>query len=172
MIRYFRYEHRLRNEQNDERHSSSNRIRQRTKGLTGRQTDYERQLHRFVREEENSRRIRLERQRFFDFLTEQTSPASAKFIARFRIKQQTRPDLVDSTMIEQQLNCTICLSDFQIDDPYEQWPCPSPVPHLFHSDCMLNILRRQNTCPICRHPVEIDPRSNATIGQFFNRLVF
>lgn len=137
-------------------------IRQRRIGENG-------QLNELIREEENSRELRLERQHFFDFIIQQIIPASVQFIARFRMK---RANLVDSTMLEQQLNCTICLSDFQLDEHYEQWPCPSSVPHRFHFNCMLNILRRQNTCPICRHPVEIDQRSNQSLGRFFNRLVF
>jgi hypothetical protein len=48
--------------------------------------------------------------------------------------------------------CTICLETFKRGESYSQWPCPAH--HVFHYDCMLNVLRRQNQCPLCRHTVE------------------
>jgi hypothetical protein len=49
-------------------------------------------------------------------------------------------------------NCSVCLEALQLGEYYSHWPCSAR--HVFHYDCMLNVLRRQNQCPLCRHPVE------------------
>jgi E3 ubiquitin-protein ligase DOA10 len=85
------------------------------------------------------------------------------------MQQESNKNLVDSTMKEQELKCIICFSTFELDDSYTKWPCKSETPHIYHSDCMLEWLRRKNTCPICRHPVET---SNDTFAQFMTQLVF
>ncbi len=88
------------------------------------------------------------------------------------MQQKQRPNLVDLTMEKQELMCTICLNYLKEDDPYEKWPCPSNTPHIFHYDCMLNTLRRKNTCPMCRHPTEASRVPNDSISEFFSNLVF
>jgi hypothetical protein len=53
--------------------------------------------------------------------------------------------LVDTT-------CPICQDDFRLKPCFAQWPCPAT--HIFHFDCMLDVLRAGNTCPLCRCPAE------------------
>ncbi|UJR24455.1 hypothetical protein I4U23_005831 [Adineta vaga] len=48
--------------------------------------------------------------------------------------------------------CCICLENLQVNRRFNRWPCPSR--HEFHFDCMLNILRVGNKCPLFRHPLE------------------
>ena len=43
-------------------------------------------------------------------------------------------------------NCVICLEDFKIGDKTTILPCI----HLFHSNCIQNWLKSQNSCPICK----------------------
>ena len=43
-------------------------------------------------------------------------------------------------------NCTICLEDFKIKDKLIYLPCF----HLFHKDCIVNWVKRNSTCPLCK----------------------
>ena len=43
-------------------------------------------------------------------------------------------------------NCIICLEDFKNGDKAIILPCI----HLFHTNCIKNWLKTQNTCPICK----------------------
>jgi hypothetical protein len=104
-------------------------------------------------------------------LLEQTTSASPQFIANFRMKHKMKQNLIDSTMENENLKCMICLEDLKIDDSYEKWPCPTEKPHIFHYDCMLNTLRRKNTCPMCRHPVEANKIIDNGISQLLTQLV-
>ncbi len=49
-------------------------------------------------------------------------------------------------------NCSICINDYQTNRHYARWPCAAG--HMFHFDCMLDVLRAGNRCPLCRHPVD------------------
>lgn len=73
--------------------------------------------------------------------------ASPRFIAQFRLadRQTVTFDLLNE-------RCSICLENFQLNQYYTQWPCSAK--HTFHFDCMLDVLRTGNKCPLCRHPVE------------------
>ena len=73
-------------------------------------------------------------------------------------------------MKKEQANCMICLEEFRLNDSYAKWPCSSPVPHIFHSNCMLKALREKNTCPLCRDPVETLPMQHNGIAQLFRTL--
>jgi hypothetical protein len=48
--------------------------------------------------------------------------------------------------------CSICLDDYRLKPCFGQWPCPAK--HMFHFDCMVDVLRAGNTCPLCRFQVE------------------
>jgi hypothetical protein len=88
------------------------------------------------------------------------------------MRQKLQNNLIDSTMEKEKLRCIICYEEFKENDSYEKWPCPSKIPHIFHYDCMLKTLRRTNTCPICRHPIEAGRITAEMISQFFTNLVF
>ncbi|CAF2609544.1 unnamed protein product [Rotaria sp. Silwood2] len=128
------------------------RISQRGIPLTSR-TRYLSRFDKFVREEENFQRLKFERQDFLERILVYTTPASPQFIANFRIQAENNKRLIDLTMKRKQYKCMICLEELKLNDLYATWPCPSTTPHIFHHECMLNTLRMQNTCPICRHPV-------------------
>lgn len=130
-------------------------------------TENEVKFEKYVREEENDQRLKRERQSFYERLTNATICASPQFIANFRMKDKT---LVDATMENEGNDCIICLESFKQGDSYEEWPCPSPVPHIFHYDCMLDYLRSKYTCPMCRHPVEASQCRDDNFLQFFMRL--
>ncbi|CAF3482730.1 unnamed protein product [Rotaria sp. Silwood1] len=145
-------------------------IRQRRKSIQTRPGRLS-QLEKFIREEENFQRLKLERQQVFQRIFERTIPASPQFIANFRIQNNNNDKKIDFTMAQNNLKCMICLEEFQLNDSYSKWPCVSKTPHIFHYDCMLSTLRMKNTCPICRHPVEAAPVSHDFYTEFFSRLV-
>ena len=46
-------------------------------------------------------------------------------------------------------NCIICLSDFDIGDKVTSLPCL----HFFHTDCIKSWLQSKNHCPICKYEI-------------------
>lgn len=44
------------------------------------------------------------------------------------------------------LQCTVCMDDFQVGDSARQLPCE----HFFHQDCIIPWLELHASCPICR----------------------
>jgi hypothetical protein len=179
ILSFYRYERRLQNEQVVQLPQTLLRSRWQRSSQDDRQPDTvnnettdERELRQFIREEINYQRIRFERQSIYDLIIDPTVPASSEFIANFRMQQHQNPNFINSEMMEQEFTCIICVSTFELGYRYGRWPCPSTTPHIFHPDCMLNWLRRKNTCPICRHPVTASQITNDSFGQFMARLVF
>lgn len=181
----FRYEDRLRNEQNDElpsyftglqsgsqsKRGRRRRLRQSKNQAVG--TDHN-QLVDLIREEVNIQRLKIERQSIFENFEnfhQPVTPATAEFIAEFRQEHERNQKLADSDMVKEQLECTLCQEELELNDHYANWLCPGK--HVFHYDCMLKSLRVRNTCPNCRHAVEgVSPRSIQTVlGQFFTRVL-
>jgi hypothetical protein len=80
--------------------------------------------------------------------------------------------IVDPEFMKKELQCSICLEDFQVGDKCIRLPCKSG-PHVFHSgsDSCSGVkpwLKRNNTCPMCRHEFPTDnqsliPTSNVTL---------
>lgn len=101
-----------------------------------------------------------------------TNAASPEFIAKFRLGQNLQKHSIDYEMQKQEPKCMICLEDFHINETYRIWPCLSKIPHIYHDECMLNILRRQNTCPICRCPVEHNQNTNQSFRRILTHFVF
>ena len=61
---------------------------------------------------------------------------------------------VDKEILQKNLQCSICLDDFEKDDKCIKLPCKED-PHYFHSGCdkcsgIKEWLKRKNTCPMCR----------------------
>ena len=50
-----------------------------------------------------------------------------------------------------QKDCSICLCEFQDDE--EITPLPCTAKHYFHSACIENWLKTNNTCPLCRQVI-------------------
>lgn len=46
--------------------------------------------------------------------------------------------------------CSICFSDFMIDEELPELPCK----HVFHEQCLLQWFKYTRTCPLCRQNVE------------------
>jgi len=44
-------------------------------------------------------------------------------------------------------DCVICLEEFKNGDVVITLPCF----HLFHKQCITDWLKRENSCPICKH---------------------
>ncbi|CAF0838252.1 unnamed protein product [Adineta steineri] len=117
-------------------------------------------LSALIHEENNNQRFKIERQttiEYFNNLSASTSPATAEFIARFRLEHEHNHQVVNEDMMKEQNTCTVCMEDLKINQFYARWPCSDAVPHLFHYDCMLELLRMRNTCPNCRYEVEDTP---------------
>ncbi|CAF4203051.1 unnamed protein product, partial [Adineta steineri] len=162
------YEKRLKDERTNEQQQPSSRHLEpchlfclRGRGNTRPKPDP--RLPALIRQENNHRRFEIERQstiEYFNNLSASTSPATAEFIAQFRLKHEG--------MIYELPKCTICLEYLKIGEPCARWPCPRA--HLFHYDCILKSLRTRNRCPNCGHAVEGVPLTplEEAMQQFWN----
>ena len=61
---------------------------------------------------------------------------------------------LDEEILKKNLQCSICLDDFEKGDKCIKLPCKED-PHYFHSGCdkcsgIREWLKRKNTCPMCR----------------------
>ncbi|CAF2982583.1 unnamed protein product [Rotaria sp. Silwood2] len=81
---------------------------------------------------------------------EGTTSASPRYIAKFRVALHHQVNSDQTELLAS--SCSVCLDMLQIGEIYDRWPCPGR--HVFHEKCILDTLRRKNTCPLCRHPVE------------------
>ena len=72
---------------------------------------------------------------------------------------------VDTEFLKKETQCSICLEDFKEGDKCVRLPCEEP--HVFHNESegcsVLPWLRRNNTCPMCRHEFPTDPPPNEQI---------
>ena len=57
-------------------------------------------------------------------------------------------------------NCVVCLTEFQIGDIISALPCC----HVFHTDCIQNWLKKELSCPVCKFEVTL----SSIIGQHNN----
>lgn len=46
-------------------------------------------------------------------------------------------------------DCIICLSEYQINDEITALPCT----HIFHNSCIINWLKQNQTCPLCKYKI-------------------
>ena len=116
-----------------------------------------------LREEEHRQQVNVGGD--FEGMLDGVASASPQFIADFRSEthptvQAEHADLLTS-------KCSVCLDDFEIGQTFVRWPCPGQ--HPFHSACMLDTLRRTNTCPLCRSAVEPAPMLDR--GMLYQRMI-
>lgn len=72
---------------------------------------------------------------------------SPRIIAEYRMEG---PDIVNEDLTYE--TCPICLNDYEENCQFARWRCPGK--HLFHFDCILQVLRDRNLCPMCRYPLQ------------------
>uniref|UniRef100_A0AC35EVP4 RING-type domain-containing protein n=1 Tax=Panagrolaimus sp. PS1159 TaxID=55785 RepID=A0AC35EVP4_9BILA len=80
-----------------------------------------------------------------------TYPVSARLIARFRFWRCKNSIFVKEEPILNE-KCPLCLDDLVLNEEYAIWPCGSSKPHPFHYDCILDLFRTDERCPMCRKP--------------------
>jgi hypothetical protein len=134
-------------------------LRQQQDAIRIQEEQRRRRLAVLINEEEDYQRIHNEND--FERIWNRTTSASPRFIAQFRLEgaQTVNSQLCETT-------CTICLETLKLNEHYSQWPCTAQ--HTFHYTCMLNVLRRQNVCPLCRDAVEAaDLQPTDTVFQIF-----
>ena len=69
------------------------------------------------------------------------SPASEVFINSLKDIKITKQN-----EIKEDDECTICLKIFEINDILHKLPCE----HKFHKNCIIEWLKKINSCPLCR----------------------
>lgn len=81
-----------------------------------------------------------------------------------------RKDAVEAlatVKIQETLQCSVCLDDFEIGTEAKQMPCY----HSFHGDCLFPWLELHSSCPVCRYQLPADePKTgdSATTGPHDN----
>lgn len=56
-------------------------------------------------------------------------------------------EALPAVTIDETLQCSVCLEDFEIGTEAKEMPCK----HKFHGGCILPWLELHSTCPVCRH---------------------
>lgn len=62
--------------------------------------------------------------------------------------------------IDETLQCSVCLEDFEIGTEAKEMPCK----HKFHGSCILPWLELHSTCPVCRHQLPSDESKVESAG--------
>lgn len=73
-------------------------------------------------------------------------PAALSFINGLRETTITSDDLIE----ENNKECLICLDEHALGGKAVKLPCG----HIYHRDCVVEWLRKQGSCPVCRYEVE------------------
>ena len=50
--------------------------------------------------------------------------------------------------------CIICMVDYEANDNITPLPCDER--HYFHSECIENWLKNNNSCPLCKKPITLE----------------
>lgn len=73
---------------------------------------------------------------------------------------------VDEELLKKNIQCSICLEDFKLNDKYIALECVEP--HIFHSGCetcsgIKEWLKINNTCPMCRKEFPTNSENNNSL---------
>lgn len=66
--------------------------------------------------------------------------------------QKEAVEALPTVEIEESLQCSVCLEDFEMATKAKQMPCK----HKFHEDCILPWLELHSSCPVCRYQLPWD----------------
>eukprot|EP00128_Syssomonas_multiformis_P004447 Colp12_sorted_trinity150504_noHs@33892 len=55
--------------------------------------------------------------------------------------------IVEEKHVAEKVECQICLEPLKLNDSCKEMPCR----HVFHDLCLLDWLKKRNSCPLCRH---------------------
>ncbi|KAF8404000.1 hypothetical protein HHK36_012110 [Tetracentron sinense] len=66
--------------------------------------------------------------------------------------QKVAIEAMSTVTIGENLQCSICLEDFEIGAESKEMPCK----HKFHSGCILKWLELHSSCPVCRFQIPAD----------------
>eukprot|EP01083_Nonionella_stella_P069492 185262_1 len=80
----------------------------------------------------------------------QSSSSRSRSTCQRALKEDLQDVVIDQKILDKTKSCSICTTDYQIDDDAKKLPCK----HIFHDDCILQWLSRHNTCPLCRDELE------------------
>eukprot|EP01027_Heterolobosea_sp_BB2_P010356 GEZU01015202.1.p1 GENE.GEZU01015202.1~~GEZU01015202.1.p1 ORF type:complete len:110 (+),score=9.25 GEZU01015202.1:425-754(+) len=59
---------------------------------------------------------------------------------------------IDKTHRSQELSCAVCMEEFKVGTAAKKLKCS----HLFHAECIVPWLKKDNSCPVCRHELMTD----------------
>ncbi|KAJ9131928.1 hypothetical protein P3X46_034829 [Hevea brasiliensis] len=66
--------------------------------------------------------------------------------------QKEAVQAMPTVAVEQSLQCSVCLEEFELGDEAKEMPCK----HKFHSGCILPWLEIHGSCPVCRFQMPCD----------------
>lgn len=66
--------------------------------------------------------------------------------------QKEAVQAMPTVAVDQSLQCSICLEEFDVGDEAKEMPCK----HKFHSGCILPWLEIHSSCPVCRFQMPCD----------------
>ncbi|XP_052200111.1 E3 ubiquitin-protein ligase SIRP1-like [Diospyros lotus] len=66
--------------------------------------------------------------------------------------QKEAVEAMPTVKVEENLQCSVCLDDFEIGSEAKEMPCK----HKFHCGCIIPWLEIHSSCPVCRHQLPAD----------------
>ncbi|OMO57818.1 Zinc finger, RING-type [Corchorus olitorius] len=66
--------------------------------------------------------------------------------------QKDAIEALPTVKIEENLQCSVCLDDFEVGTEAKEMPCK----HKFHNGCILPWLELHSSCPVCRYQLPAD----------------
>ncbi|XP_022153856.1 E3 ubiquitin-protein ligase SIRP1-like [Momordica charantia] len=66
--------------------------------------------------------------------------------------QREAVDALPTVRVEDSLQCSVCLDDFEVNAEAKEMPCK----HKFHTGCIMPWLELHSSCPVCRHQLPAD----------------
>lgn len=76
--------------------------------------------------------------------------------------QKEAVEAMPTVKIEQSLQCSVCLEDFDVGAEAKEMPCK----HRFHDGCILPWLELHSSCPVCRYQL---PSDESKLGSEMSR---
>lgn len=74
--------------------------------------------------------------------------------------QKEAVEAMPSVKIDKNLQCSVCLDDFEIGAEAKEMPCK----HKFHNGCIIPWLELHSSCPICRYQIPSDESKHDSDG--------
>ncbi len=75
--------------------------------------------------------------------------SSNKGATSIQLAELSKDRMMDTTYMGKG-QCVVCQNNINNEDLITNMSCGSPVPHIFHNECLIEWLKVEFTCPLCK----------------------